>query len=680
VQAAIETEKEGPSMTALGPLALLAALCAGVYGAGASVYGRRTNRLEWIESGWRAGIAVTGLILLAVAALLAALLSHDFSYAYVVEHTSLATPWYFRISSFYSGQQGSLLYWVLVVAIFGTVVMLQHRRRYPELMPYVVATLLSIEVFFLFVLVFVSGPFDRLAQPPADGAGLNPILQDPGMLIHPPMLLAGLATWSVPFAFVVAALASGRLGNEWIRATRRYALIAWCILGIGNLLGAWWSYHVLGWGGYWGWDAVENGAIMPWLVGTAYLHSVMVQERRGMLKVWNVGLLMLAFCLSIFGTFVVRSGILTSVHSFAQSSIGPFFFGFFVVVLIACVGLVYWRMPLLQSENTIDSPLSREGAFLLNNVLFLGLVFATFWGTILPLLSDALRGQTMTVGPPFFNQVDGPIALALLLLMGVGPLLPWRRADRARLWQTLVGPLAVALAASVVLAIIGVRDPLALIGLGACAFVVATTAAEFWGGLQARRRHSGEGLLLAARRLVRRNNRRYGGYIVHLAIVLIGLGLIGSSFYKVEEKDVLAPGQSAQMQGFTLTFQGLKQSSGPDTTTLAAPLVVSQGGHALGTLTPTRVTHLNIAEGDFGQTSSGVAINTIHLKDLYVVLSDTTPGGNASLLIFINPLVSLIWAGGPLLLLGFLICFWPEARPRRRVLPAPPAEVVLETA
>lgn len=666
-------------MSALGPLALLAALCAAVYAGAASVYGRRRNSPDWIQSGWRAAIVVTALILLAAAALITALLSNDFSYAYVAEHTNLATPWYFRISAFYSGQEGSLLYWVMVVAIFGTVVLIQNRRRYPELMPYVVATLMSVEVFFLFILVFVAGPFGRLAQPATDGAGLNPILQDPGMLIHPPMLLAGLASWSIPFAFVVAALASGRLGNEWIRATRRYALVAWCILGIGNLLGAWWSYHVLGWGGYWGWDAVENGAIMPWLVGTAYLHSVMVQERRGMLKVWNVGLLMLAFCLSIFGTFVVRSGILTSVHSFAQSSIGPFFFGFFVVVLLSCVSLVYWRMPLMQSENTIDSAFSREGAFLLNNVLFLGLVFATFWGTILPLLSAALRGQTMTVGPPFFNQVDGPIALALLLLMGVGPLLPWRRANRERLAQTLIAPLAVTALAAVVLAVLGIRDPLALIGLAACAFVVATTIAEFWGGLQARRRHSGEGYPVAFGRLVRRNNRRYGGYVVHLAIVLIGLGLIGSSFYKVEEKDVLAPGQSAQVQDFTLTFQGLKQSSGPDTTTLAAPLVVSEGGHSLGTLTPTRVTHLNIGEGAFGQTSSGVAINTVHLKDLYIVLSDTTPGGNASLLIFINPLVSLIWAGGPILLLGFLICFWPEVRPRRRVLPALPTEVAIET-
>ncbi|MGI8554710.1 MAG: heme lyase CcmF/NrfE family subunit, partial [Dehalococcoidia bacterium] len=396
-------------MTALGPLMLLAALVSAIYAAGASGYGHCTGRTALVQSGRRAALSVTALIGLASLALLYGLFVHDFHYVYVAEHSSLVTPWYYRLSSFYSGQQGSLLYWALILSIFSAVVIVREPKRFPELIPFVTATLMSVEIFMLIVLVFVAGPFERLSQPLADGQGLNPLLQDPGMLIHPPMLLAGLASWSVPFAFVVAALVSGRLNSEWIRATRPYALIAWGILGIGNLLGAWWAYHVLGWGGYWGWDPVENAAIMPWFVGTAYLHSVMVQERRGMLKVWNVGLLMLAFALSIFGTFVVRSDILTSVHSFAQSSIGPFFFGFLLIVLAVCLWLIYWRMPRLQSENGIDSAVSREGAFLLNNLLFIGIVFATFWGTILPLLSDAVGGQKLTVGPPFFNQINGPI-------------------------------------------------------------------------------------------------------------------------------------------------------------------------------------------------------------------------------------------------------------------------------
>jgi cytochrome c-type biogenesis protein CcmF len=662
-------------MTAIGPIALLAALVAAAYAVGGSVYGERRGMPELVQSARRSALAVTFFILLAVTALLFALYTNDFSYSYVAGHTSLTTPWYYRLSSFYSGQQGSLLYWAAALSVFSAVVIIQNRRRYTELMPYVAATIMAVECFFLFVLVFVASPFDRLAVPVRDGEGLNPLLQDPGMLIHPPMLLAGLMSWTIPFAFVVAALASGRLGAEWIRATRRYALVAWCILGVGNLLGSWWSYHVLGWGGYWGWDPVENAAIMPWFVGTAYLHSVMVQERRGMLKVWNVSLLILAFSLSIFGTFVVRSGILNSVHSFAQSSIGPFFFGFLLVVLGGCLTLLYWRMPLLQSDHGIDSAFSREGAFLLNNLLFIGIVFATFWGTILPLLSQALHGATMTVGAPFFNQVNGPIALTLVLLMGIGPLLPWRKADRGRLLRTLGFPVLSAVAIGLALWALGVQDSLALAAFTACAFVLATILSEFWTGVRARRNRSAESVGLALARLVRRNNRRYGGYLVHLAIVLIGFGIIGSSFYKTEDKLILRPGQSAQVRGFTLGYSGLERTSTPDATTVAAPLSVHRGGQAFPALRPSKVTHRNFEDQP---PTTGVAIDTIDLKDLYVVLTDVADDGRAGLLVFVNPLVSLIWIGGPVLLAGFLICLWPEPRPRRRPSPVPTREVPVE--
>ncbi len=662
-------------MTPAGPIALLAALVAAVYAVISSVVGARRGIPELVQSGRRAALVMTLLIIAGSVALLYALYTQDFSYAYVAAHTSLTTPWFYRLSSFYSGQQGSLLYWALMLSVFSAVVLIQNRRRHHELMPYVTATLMAVETFFLFVLVFVASPFARILPAPADGQGLNPILQDPGLLIHPPMLLAGLMSWTVPFAFVVAALATGRLGEEWIRATRRYALVAWCILGIGNLLGAWWSYHVLGWGGYWGWDPVENAAIMPWFVGTAYLHSVMVQERRGMLKVWNVGLLILAFSLSIFGTFVVRSGVLTSVHSFAESSIGPFFFGFLVIVLAVSLALVYWRMPLLQSDHGIDSALSREAAFLLNNLLFLGIVLATFWGTILPLLTEALHGAQLTVGAPFFNQVNGPIALVLVLLMGVGPLLPWRRTDRARLARTLAPPVAGALVAVALLWVAGIRDLLPLLALGACAFVLMSIAAEFASGVRARLRRSEESIPAALARLVRRNNRRYGGYVVHLAIILIGVGIIGSSFYKTEDMVVLQPGQTARVQGFTLSFAGLKRSATADSMTVAAPLTVVRDGTAYPTLMPSKVTHRNFEDQP---PTSGVAIDTVQLKDLYVVLSDYTNDGRADLLVWVNPMVSLIWAGGPLLLLGFLICLWPEPHPSRRPAVTPVTEVAVE--
>lgn len=663
-------------MTALGPLLLLTALVAAIYGAVTSVHGLRRKRPEFVRSGQHAVLAVFALVAFASLSLLFALYERDYNYAYVVGHVSNTTPWYYRLSAFYSGQQGSLLYWALMLSVFSAIVVIQNRRRHPELLPYVIATLMSVEGFFLLVLVFAASPFDRVLVPVSDGQGLNPLLQDPGMLIHPPMLLAGLMSWTVPFAFVIAALLSGRLDTEWIQATRRYALVAWFILGAGNLLGAWWSYHVLGWGGYWGWDPVENGAIMPWFCGTAYLHSVMIQERRGMLKIWNVTLLLLAFSLSIFGTFVVRSGVITSVHSFAQSSIGPYFFVFLLIVIAFSLGLLYLRIPALQSENGFDSVFSREGTFLLNNLLFLGIVFATFWGTILPIVSDALRNVQMTVGPPFFNQVNGPIALALVLLMGIGPLLPWRHADRRRLGRSFSAPVAATVFATVVLWLVGVRDWLALIGLSACFFVIATVVLEFYNGIRARRHYSRESIPLAAVRLIRRSNRRYGGYVVHLAIVLIGVGVIGSTLYKDEQKVVLRPGQSVQAQDFRLTFSQLQHTTGADTETVTAPVLVSRGHDTLGTLYPARVTYLRFP----GQPPMAeAAIDTIHLKDLYVVLSDTSTSGSADLLIFVNPLVALIWAGGPLLLLGFLICFWPEPRFMQRAEPVPRSlEVAVE--
>jgi cytochrome c-type biogenesis protein CcmF len=658
-------------MTPLGPIALMAALLSAAYACGASVAGARTNNAALVLSGRRSALATSAFILLGAASLLYALYVRDFSYAYVAQHTSLTTPWFYRLSSFYSGQQGSLLYWATALSIFAAIVIVQNRNRHRELMPYVTAVLAGVEAFFLIVLVFVDSPFARILPAPADGQGLNPLLQDPGMLIHPPMLLAGLMSWTIPFAFVIAALATGRLGDEWIAATRRYALVAWCILGVGNLLGAWWSYHVLGWGGYWGWDPVENAAIMPWFVGTAYLHSVMVQERRRMLKVWNVGLLILAFSLSIFGTFVVRSGILTSVHSFAQSSIGPYFFVFLVLVLAISIGLMYWRLPLLQTENVLESPFSREAAFLLNNVLFIGLVFAIFWGTVLPLLTDAVRGVQITVGAPFFNQINGPIALAIILLMGVGPLLPWRRANRERLVQTMIAPLAGAAISTGILFLAGIRDPLPLAALSACAFVVASIAVEFWSGIRLRRMHRHESIPRALVHLVRRNNRRYGGYVVHLGIVLIGIGIIGSSFYKTEDMLVLAPGQTTTVQGFTLTFSGLMRTASTDSLTVAAPLTVRRDDTVYPTLYPSKVTHRNFEDQP---PTSGVAIDTVQLKDLYVVLSDYGGDGRANLLVWVNPLVSLIWAGGPVLLLGFFICLWPEPTIRRRRAPVAPVE------
>src|SRR5438874_690205 len=430
-------------MASLGQICIVGAFGLALYAIVSSLVGVRLKTRELVASGQHAAWAVTVLITAASLTLLTAFAVHDFSLRYIWEHSSRAMSMDLVLAAFYSGQQGSLLYWAWTLSIFSAIVLWQQRKPGPHrvFMPYVVAVLMTIEAFMALLLGFVATPFEALPRPPQDGVGLNPLLYDEGMRIHPPMLLAGLMSWTIPFAFAIAALATGRLGNEWVALSRRYGMVAWVILGLGNVLGAWWAYHVLGWGGYWGWDPVENVALMPWLVGTAFIHSIQMQERRGMLKAWNLILIMVAFFLSIFGTFVVRSGILASVHAFALSAIGPYFLTFLALLIAGSLALFFWRLPGLKSENQLDSLLSRESSFLINNLLFLGIAFAIFWGTIYPLVAEAIADQKVSVGPPYFKQVAGPLLGALLLLMGMGPLMPWRRASRDCLFTNFVTPI-----------------------------------------------------------------------------------------------------------------------------------------------------------------------------------------------------------------------------------------------
>src|SRR5260370_16383872 len=481
-------------MAALGQICIVGAFGLAMYAIVSSITGVRLRSRELVASGAHAGWAVPGLITVASRTLLVALSIHDFSLRYVWEHSSRAMSMDLVLAAFYSGQQGSLLYWAWTLSIFAAVVFWQQRKPGPHrvFMVYVVAVLMVVEAFMTLLLGFVASPFEALPRPPADGVGLNPLLYDEGMRIHPPMLLAGLMSWSVPFAFAIAALASGKLGNEWLAVSRRYAMVAWVILGLGTVLGAGWAYHVLGRGGYWGWDPVENVALMPWLVGTAFIHSLQMQERRGMLKAWNILLIMVAFFLSIFGTFVVRSGILASVHAFALSSIGPYFLSFLALALVGSLALFFWRFPRLKSENQLDSLLSRESSFLINNLLFLGIVFAIFWGTIYPLVAEALADQKVSVGPPYFKQVAGPLLGGVLLLMGIGPLMPWRRASPEQLRNNFVMPVACAVLGLAILLIFGVRDPFAMIGFGLCLFVLGTILLEVVRVALARHRATGE--------------------------------------------------------------------------------------------------------------------------------------------------------------------------------------------
>jgi len=650
-------------MAALGQICIVGAFGLALYAIVSSLAGVRVRSRELILSGQNAAWGVTALITAASLTLLIALAVHDFSLRYVWEHSSRAMSMDLVLAAFYSGQQGSLLYWAWTLSIFSAIVLWQQRKPGPHrvFMPYVVAVLMVVEAFMTLLLGFVATPFEALPRPPQDGVGLNPLLYDAGMRIHPPMLLAGLMSWTIPFSFAIAALATGKLGNEWLALSRRYAMVAWVILGLGNVLGAWWAYHVLGWGGYWGWDPVENVAIMPWLVGTAFIHSIQMQERRGMLKAWNIVLIMVAFFLSIFGTFVVRSGILASVHAFALSEIGPYFLTFLSLVIVGSLGLFFWRLPRLRAENQIDSLLSRESSFLINNLLFLGIAFAIFWGTIYPLVAEAIADQKVSVGPPYFKQVAGPLLGAMLLLMGIGPLMPWRRASREHLLHNFLVPVGGAVLGIALLLVFGVIDPFALLGFGLCLFVLGTILQEFTRGALARHRATGENVVLALGSLVRRNNRRYGGYLVHLAILLIGAGAVGSQVYQLQTQATLAPGQSVSLGAYTITAQGVQ------TTQLSGVKVTD------GLLTVNGTDELRPEKQFFDnfpqQPSTKVGLRSTPFEDLYVVLSDWTgdgPTAQVSLAIFVNPLVSWIWAGGVLLLLGTLITLWPAPAPSRQ--------------
>ncbi|HEX8996178.1 MAG TPA: heme lyase CcmF/NrfE family subunit [Ktedonobacterales bacterium] len=643
--------------TDLGAIALTLALVFALYALAASALGATLRRAALVTSGRRAVLVVAVFLLLTSGSLIAAFLTHDFGARYVAEHSSLAMPWYYSLSAFYGGQEGSLLYWTTMLAIFASIAVLLHRRASAELMPWVVVVLMTIESFFLAMLAFITPPFVRDTIPPVDGAGLNPILQDPGMLIHPPMLLMGYMSWSLPFAFAVAAMVTGQLDAGWLRSIRRWTLAAWTIQSTGLLLGMWWAYHVLGWGGYWGWDPVENAALLPWLTATAFLHSTMVQERRGTLKVWNLTLIIATFALSIFGTFEVRSGIISSVHSFAYSSVGPFFLGFLGFVLVVSLGLFFYRLPQLRPETEFDSVVSREGSFLINNLLLAGIAFATFWGTIFPILSADVRGQTMTVGTEFYKQVNGPLFLALVFMMGVGPLLAWRRASASSLLRLFRWPAFGAAIAVIALPLLGVTGFWPDLALAVCVFTAVTIVYDTWRGVRVRHKH-GEGYATALAMLFNRHRQRYGGYLVHLGLVALAIGVIGSQFFQTQGEAQLKVGQSLTVSGYTITYRGITDTTKDGIETVRTYFTVSQNGHHLEDIAPGE----RIFPGFANQPASIVSITTHQLKDLYVFLAGYDGSTSATIRVFINPLVSLVWSGGLIMVVGGIFCWWPERR------------------
>ena len=654
-------------MADVGSLALAIAWVLAVYAVVVSLAGAYWRKRDFVASAEHAALAVWGSVVIAVAALLHALATHDFNIEYVAHYSSTTLPLQYTVAALWGGQAGSLLFWALILTSMSAVVHVQNRDKNRELMPYVTAVLMTIALFFLSMLMFVTPPFQRLAFTPAEGRDLNPLLQNYWMTIHPPSLYMGYVGCAIPFAFAMGALATGRLDDVWIRTTRRWTLLAWFFLSLGNLFGAQWAYLVLGWGGYWAWDPVENAAFMPWLTCTAFLHSVMIQEKKNMLKVWNIVLVILTFALTIFGTFLTRSGVISSVHSFTQSGLGPFFMGFLGFMLVVSLGLMLWRLPLLKSENELDSMLSREAIFLFNNLILVGIAFAVFWGTVFPVISEAVRGIKITVGPPFFNKVNTPLGLVLLFLTGVGPLIAWRRASVGNLQRNFLVPLLLGLFGGIVLFVAGVRHYYAVVSFSLCIFVMGTIVMEFFRGVRARQAMVGENPVTALLHLIGKNRRRYGGYIVHIGVVMMILAITGTSAFKQETQITLKPGGTFPMGRYTLRYDGVTPRETPHIAYLTASVAVLQDGRQIDTLHPEKRFYKKPE-----QPTTEVAIRSTLGADLYVVLGSYDDASKmATIQAYVNPLISFLWWGGIVLALGTAVTIWPVRAPARAPAYAP---------
>ena len=640
-------------MADLGRAALVVSLGLSVYALIAGGYAAQANKRRLADSARNALVCAFGATAVAAAVLATALVRHDFSFVYVATHTNrtLSTP--YSLSAFWGGQEGSLLLWLLVLTGFGALAVTINRRLLRDLVAWVVPVLGGIGTFFAFVLVAVASPFGTQTAP-VDGAGLTPSLQNPYMVAHPPMLYLGYVGLAIPFAFAAGALLSGRTDERWIVATRRWTLVAWTFLGFGQLLGAHWAYVEVGWGGYYAWDPVENAALMPWLAATAFLHSVMVQERKGMLKVWNMVLVALAFELSVFGTFLTRSGVVNSIHSFAKSSIGGWFLAFVVISSLFSVGLILFRLPLLKARTKLESALSREATFLYNNLLLVALSLTILWGVLFPILTQLVKGESRTIGRPYYDFFLRSFGLPLLLLMGIGPLIAWRRTSFRALARVLVWPLGVAIVAGAALiaAGAGTSTP-GLIAYTFSAFVLGTIAVELIRGTRA----AGSLFLL-----VSRNRRRYGGYVVHAAVVLLAIGIAGSSAYGSTTERKLVVGQSMKVPGYTLTLRSLDVRNVPNATETRAVLGVS--GRWNGTVSSGTNQYRNPPEPS---NEVGIKTNWLRGEDLYVIANDFKPNA-VYVKVLVKPLVNLIWIAGIVFLLGSAVAIWPDAREQRRLV------------
>ena len=659
----------------MGDAALMVAFFVSLYGTGAAFVGALSMRGGWGRKGVLSGrhsliksseLAVYlnfGLLTIASAALLRAFLVRDFSLLYVFEYSNRSLSDAYAVTAFWAGQEGSLLLWAWMLAACAALALFLHHKRLPDLMPWATFVLMLNSSFFLLLLNFVSHPFSAFpGATPADGYGLNPLLQNPGMIIHPPTLFIGYVGLTIPYAFAMAALLAGRSDSEWITQTRIWTVVSWFFLGVGILLGAEWAYVELGWGGYWAWDPVENASLMPWLTATAFMHSIMIQQRRGMFKIWNMSLIIFTYFLIIFGTFITRSGLISSVHAFGKSSLGTFFLVFMFLTLLLGLAAVVWRRKMLVAQNHLQSPISRESAFLLNNIIFSVLAFTVFWGTTFPVLSEMTKGVKITVGAGFYNRVNVPIALVLMVLIGVCPLLAWRSPVGRKVFRDLPLPLALSAIGAAGAYASGIRNTATILVMSFSALILGSVLVEFYRGANALRGASKTPLPLAVIKVAFSNRRRYGGYVVHIGMVLIFMGLAGAPLNQ-EVTGTIRPNESLSIGNYTLKYMNMKWVPTQDRLAVTTRLKAFQEGKAIGYLVPERRFYENRED----QPTSEVSILSNWREDLYVALTGYNRDGRASFRILINPLVSWLWFGGYIIGLGVLLAVWPR---RRKVMSA----------
>jgi cytochrome c-type biogenesis protein CcmF len=647
-------------MAILGNIALVLALLAALYTGVAFILSLRL-KVNWLAQSARWGVwGVAGFTTLAVLLLLTALVTHNFSLQYVASYSSLETSFVYLVTGLWAGNAGSILFWGWLIALAGAILLWREKKNSKELLPYAFPVIMLTEILFL-VLLFIHNPFARAATIPTDGIGLNPLLENAGMIFHPPILLAGFALFVIPFSLAIAALISKKLGNGWLVSAKSWALAAWLLLGAGNILGMWWAYAELGWGGYWAWDPVENAGLMPWLLVTAFLHSTMMQRRRGLLKSWSLLLIIFAFNLTIFGAFLTRSDILNSVHSFGSTAMGPVFIIFLAIVLIGSLVLVFLRRKDIKEEPGDDAFVSGENTFLFNNLLLVAATFAVFIGTMFPFFTEIFTGNRMEIDISFFNQVNIPIFLVIILLAGLCVFVGWRKPDLRQLGKVLLWPAVAAVVLIILLVILGRREWYVLTASFILAFVFSATLFKWWRDVASRQNAKKEGYFNACMALFKANRSRYGGYLIHLSVVIMALGIMGSSVYDESKQVVMAIGDSVEIKGYTLTYNGLMPYSTPTRMTITADIDVSRGDKIIDKLRPVKWFQM-VQE----QVVTEVSIRSTLAEDLYVSLDDWDDTQNAAFTILVNPLVSWIWIGGFVLLVGGLVSF--SAPPRKELV------------